>query len=152
MPSEDDARDRVAREGQHQAYERIFSREEMERFARGDIIPSWELGNLRYAFVAELDGEIIGVADLTDLDDGWMLVEPLYVLPGKQRAGVGRMLWQRCVDAGRFRKAPGLRVWVLERNEIGNAFFRKQGCKPVSKGELVLGEHREAAVGYEFSL
>lgn len=150
--TEDDARDYVAREAQRQAYGHIFSEAELEQFARGDISPSWELGNIRFIFVAELDGKIVGVADLTDLDDGWMLVEPMYVLPGQQRAGIGRMLWQRCVDAARSRKAPGLRVWVLKRNKIGNAFFTKMGCKPKSEGELVLGEHREEAIGYEFRL
>lgn len=150
--SEDNAREDVASEAQRQAYGHIFSQAELEQFARGDIEPSWELGNVRFIFVAELNGKIVGVADLTDLDDGWMLVEPMYVLPRQQRSGVGRMLWERCVEAARYRKAPGLRVWVLKRNEIGNAFFTKMGCKRKNEGELMLGEHREDAIGYEFPL
>ncbi|HVS07239.1 MAG TPA: GNAT family N-acetyltransferase [Candidatus Dormibacteraeota bacterium] len=151
MPEEDDARTHVSTEAQIQAYKHIYSAEELKRFAEGKIEPSWELGNLRYAFVAELDGQIVGLADLTDLDDGWMLVEPIYVLPGRQRSGTGTLLWNRCKDAARYRNASGLRVWALRRNEIANCFYRKQGCQPKYEGELVIDQHHEAAIGYEFA-
>lgn len=150
LPAENEARERVSTEAQRQAYKDIFTPAELERFARGDIVPSWELGNIRYAFVAEVGNEIIGVADLTDLRDGWMLVEPMYVLPDHQRSGVGTRLWKQCLKGAAYRKAFGLRVWALEKNQLANNFYIKQGCKPRYTGQLCVGEHCEPAIGYEF--
>lgn len=135
-----------------QAYGHIFNPGELEKFFAGDILPSWEQGNVRYIFVAEIDSEIVGVADLTDLDDGWMLVEPMYVVPGYQRSGIGTMLWRHCLKAAAYRKAPGVRVWALEKNQLANHFYVKQGCKPKYRGQLCVGEHCEPAIGYEFPL
>jgi GNAT superfamily N-acetyltransferase len=152
MPAEDDARTRVSTAAIKQAYADIFTPAELERFLAGDMVPSWEQGNLRHAFVAEIDREIVGVADLTELQDRWMLVEPMYVLPKLQRSGIGARLWNHCLRAASYREVPGVRVWALEKNRIANPFYIKQGCKAVSPGWLSVGEHREPAIGYEFRL
>jgi GNAT superfamily N-acetyltransferase len=152
MPAENEARERVSTEAQKQAYKDIFTSAELERFANGDAVPGWELGNLRYAFVAEIEGVIVGMADLTELRDHWMLVEPMYVRPDYQRSGIGTKLWTRCLKAAAHRKAPGVRVWALEKNQLANNFYVKQGCKPKHNGQLCVGEHCEPAIGYEFPL
>ncbi|HMD56860.1 MAG TPA: GNAT family N-acetyltransferase [Solirubrobacteraceae bacterium] len=60
------------------------------------------------AFVAELDGRLVGVAQALQRDRVWVLTL-LTVLPTAQSTGAGRALFERALDYGE-RAAPGLIV------------------------------------------
>jgi GNAT superfamily N-acetyltransferase len=139
----------------------IYTEEEMLRFEKeGELVPSWEQGKEKHRFVAMLDFHVAGLADQTQLSDGWRLVEPMHVLPKLWGCGIGKKLWQKCVEAAARVGAPGLRVWSLDRNEQANQFYRGRGCTPLDNGtltliahpELGITAHIEKATGYVYRL
>jgi GNAT superfamily N-acetyltransferase len=153
-PNDDPGRQFVAQLAMDAAYVRdygIYTPEEMVQYLRpGQLKPSWEQGKEDHFFVARLAFEVVGVADVCNLSDGWCLVEPMHVLPRLWGCGIGTLLWDRCVTTGRHEEAPGLRVWSLDKNARANKFYASRGCVPVTVGTLTLGAHVENVTGFEY--
>jgi GNAT superfamily N-acetyltransferase len=145
-PRDNPERKGVTSQAMDAAYVRlyhIYTAEEMNRFEKGEIKPSWPQGKEEHFFIAMLDYHVSGVADLTRLPDGWRLVEPMHVLPRFWGCGIGKKLWDACLRTAIREGAPGIRVWSLDKNLQANAFYRKRGCKPTDKGTLTLIAHPE---------
>jgi GNAT superfamily N-acetyltransferase len=163
-PNDDPGRRSVSQLAMDAGYVRdyaIYTAEEMVRYAKPDELkPSWEQGTVEHHLVAYLWGEVVGLADVTRLSDGWRLVEPMHVLPRLWECGIGTKLWDTCAAWARRASAPGLRVWSLDRNERANGFYRGRGCQPVGVGtltliahpELGIAAHTEPVTGYECRL
>lgn len=69
-------------------------------------------GALDISLVAEVDGEVVGHvafsrATVGDAAEGWYLLGPIAVLPGRQRAGVGTQLVEAGLAGLRSRGAAG---------------------------------------------
>lgn len=102
-------------------------------------------GALEISLVAEVDGEVVGHiafsrATVGEATEGWYLLGPIAVLPGRQRGGIGTQL----VDAGlaelRSRGAQGCAL-VGDPAFYGRFGFRHWGgltCRGVPD-EFVLG-------------
>jgi ribosomal protein S18 acetylase RimI-like enzyme len=90
-------------------------------------------------FVAEnAEGEVIGFAGAGEQvkeeypHDAELYL--IYVLPGYQRAGIGRRLFNAAAEKLILLGFTSLILWVLEQNEPSRNFYRKLGGKEV--GEL----------------
>ncbi len=80
--------------------------------------------------VAEHQGRLVGfVHAIPDADPSWgSLVDNLHVAHGHQRAGIGSALLRRAALDLRDRSAaPGVHLWVLERNTAAQRFYRALG-------------------------
>lgn len=91
-----------------------------------------------YAHVAEVDGEVIGVALWFLTFSTWegrngIHLEDLFVRPGHRGAGLGkallRTLAQICVERG----YPRLEWWVLRWNEPSIAFYDALDAQPMGE-------------------
>jgi GNAT superfamily N-acetyltransferase len=89
-----------------------------------------------FGHVAELDGEVVGIALWFLNFSTWdgvhgIYLEDLYVQPEHRGAGLGRALLtalaQECVDRGYTR----FQWWVLNWNEPSIGFYRKLGAVPM---------------------
>jgi GNAT superfamily N-acetyltransferase len=154
-PSDDKRRLAVTRLGWDSGYAGIFTDDEINLAFRDptQIVASWTEGTLAVGFVAEADGEMVGVADLMTLLDGDALVEPMHVVPDFQGIGVGTTLWDLCVDAARSLGVKVVWVWVLERNRGAVRFYEGRGAQRTDMaGSLRIGAHVEPAIRYRFNL
>jgi GNAT superfamily N-acetyltransferase len=96
--------------------------------------------------VVEIDGAPVGFATVLPRPDGEAELDGLFVLPERQRLGLGRALVAGAAELGR---AMGARVLHVVANEDANAFYRAVGfvqtgmaptaLKPAPKMELRLG-------------
>jgi GNAT superfamily N-acetyltransferase len=92
-------------------------------------------------WVAERDGEIVGVAAL---HDGWL--EQLYMLPAYQGMGIGSALLAKAMEAS----PEGLNLWAFQRNERARAFYERRGFVAVKFGDGSGNEEGEPDVRYEW--
>lgn len=82
--------------------------------------------NPRTSFVAEKDGEIIG--GILCGHDGWRgFIHHTAVAQSEQRSGVGALLVKAAMSALEREGIKKARLVAFEENEIGNAFWEKQG-------------------------
>jgi ribosomal protein S18 acetylase RimI-like enzyme len=96
------------------------------------------LGRLR-VWVAESEGQIVGYAAL-----GPGELEQLYVRPGYQGRGVGRLL----LDQAKALEPQGLELWVFQRNTRARSFYEAHGFRPVSFTDGSRNEAREPDARY----
>src|SRR5262245_38124523 len=105
-------------------------------------------------FVAELAGDVIGFAQYVRRSAEWMELTRIYVLPGRQRSGVGTGL----LDAGLVEfAAQGLKylaVHVERDNRNGRRFYERAGfaearelTQDVQGYVLALVEYRRSLLG-----
>jgi len=94
------------------------------------------------AFVAELEGRIVGYVLMKVLDAPQQellvarreaFIEDIAILKAHQGHGIGRQLFQACVEWAKAQGAVGLdlRVWDFNKNAI--AFYERLGMKTVSR-------------------
>ena len=101
--------------------------------AMGRLLPRTrdELEELvRYGFLAEIDGKIVGFAALEVYSKKLAEVRSLAVAPGHQRHGIGKRLVQACVDLARERNI--LEVMAITSSE---GFFQSCGFDFTLPGE-----------------
>jgi GNAT superfamily N-acetyltransferase len=60
-------------------------------------------------------------------------ISDLYVVPGRQRAGVGGHMLQESLAWFRVREVQRIEVRTLTSNPISNAFWAKQGFRPFAQ-------------------
>lgn len=81
--------------------------------------------------VAEVDGEVVGVASAGPLD-GRLVLWKLYVLPGHQGEGIGGALLDAVLAAARGRYAQ-LRLAYLDGNDSARRFYSRHGFVEVER-------------------
>lgn len=77
-------------------------------------------------FVAELDGEIVGVI-LSGHDGRRGFIHHMAVAESEQRRGLGGRLLEKALQALEAEGIGKVALVVFERNEKGNAFWEKHG-------------------------
>ncbi|WP_421726281.1 GNAT family N-acetyltransferase [Bauldia sp.] len=85
-----------------------------------------------------IDGEIIGIIAFRE---GW--IDQLYVLPGRQREGVGEKLLQVAKSTW-----PSLKLWTFQKNRAARDFYEKHGFAPEEMTDGSGNEEREPDVLY----
>lgn len=95
------------------------------------------LGSPRQAmFVAEIDGEVIGVVNLEAREDPdipvvvpmkWVQVMEIIVTQAHQRKGVGKALVRQAAQWAREKRCADLRLSVSEANTHAKDFYRALG-------------------------
>ena len=95
---------------------RIHTDDEIRTWIREVMVPSHEV------WVAEVEGEIVGLAALAG-----DLLGHLYVRPDAQRHGAGSALLEQVKSV----RPAGFRFWVFQRNENARAFYEARGCRLV---------------------
>jgi len=77
----------------------------------------------------------------------------IYVDPARMRSGVGAALLGHFSSELKTRGLHRFAVWVLKDNQIGRAFYAKQGGKlSAAEKEVVIGGQTLVEVSYEFEL
>lgn len=95
-------------------------------------VESWDLAE-RDVWVAEIDGAVVGFANLTPT---WL--DGLYVAPAAQRAGIGSTL----VDLAKAVRPDGFGLWVFEVNAPARAFYRRHGFLELERTDGSATEER----------
>jgi GNAT superfamily N-acetyltransferase len=103
-----------------------------------------------WAFVAAVDGEVVGIASggrarRQQLAGGEIYV--LYVLGEHQGRGIGRSLFDACHFELAQRGLSGTLVWVLASNPA-RAFYEHLGGKRAAEGSLEMAGTRLREIGY----
>jgi ribosomal protein S18 acetylase RimI-like enzyme len=148
------------------------------RAAYGGIVPHDYLANLSYAesqemwrrvvgesgenagcvFVAAEGGTLFGFSSgrvRTRFSQGLTeyrgVLETLYVLPPRQRAGAGRRLVGAVAEHLMERGVSSMLLWVLEENKAARRFYESLGGTLIGEGSLTLGgaELSEVAYGWK---
>lgn len=149
------ARAEVVRRGWEVAYRDIFSRAEIQGVFDGSLSLHGDWTARRTTsvgtLVAELEGQVIGIAGLGLMEPGVGELGALYVLPDQQGHGVGRRLWEAAVTALRQRGCTEMEVWTLARAAAWH-FYEARGCARMRGGLLRVGEHAEPVIGYRLWL
>jgi ribosomal protein S18 acetylase RimI-like enzyme len=96
------------------------------------------VGHLR-VWVAESEGLVVGYAAL-----GPGELEQLYVRPGYQGRGVGRLL----LDQAKALEPQGLALWVFQRNTRARTFYEGHGFQLISFTDGSRNEEREPDARY----
>jgi GNAT superfamily N-acetyltransferase len=89
---------------------------------------------------AEEAGGLVGIVAFRD---GW--IDQLYVLPGRQRAGVGSALLKLVMT-----RQPLLELWTFQRNAGARAFYEARGFQPVRFTDGRDNEEKEPDVLYRW--
>jgi len=99
------------------------------------------------AFVAETDGEAVGVAAI---EGDWL--NGLYVLPERWGSNVARSLHEAVVDAIRATGAASAHLWVLEANARARRFYERRGWRENGTTRVVPYPPNPIDVGYSRAL
>lgn len=87
----------------------------------------------RVAYLGFIDEVAIGyaLARFEDLHDGdeILVVSDIYVMPEAREIGVGELLLEALIDAGRARGAVGIDAFVLPGDRAAKNFFESHGMK-----------------------
>ena len=111
-----------------------------------------------YIFVAEEGGALLGFSSgrpRTRFSQGLKeykgVLETLYVLPCRQRAGTGKQLIGAVAGCLAESSVPSMLLWVFEENEIARSFYESLGGELVVEDSFELGgaELSEVAYGWK---
>lgn len=103
------------------AYVDFVAEEDMITIA--DRVRRWEGENVDGAFVAEVDGRVVGVVQVDDAGQ----LRGLYVEPAAQGAGLGAALHDFALAELAQRGASEATLWVFEGNGHARAFYERRG-------------------------
>lgn len=86
-------------------------------------------------FIALRDGEAVGCVALIRMDDGGYEVAKMTVSEDARGSGLGRMLMERCIAAGREAGAP--RLYLETNSSLGPALglYRAMGFRDLEPAE-----------------
>ncbi len=91
-------------------------------------------------FVAEAGGAPCGYVSVQPEVPGLYHLQKLYVLPGFQRAGVGRLLFRTALDYVRSRGNGPWRVELnVNRQNPAVGFYRRMGMRLLRSGDFPIG-------------
>ena len=94
----------------------------------------------RDAFVAEVDGRVVGYADAFEETPGLVELRRIYVEPTAQGRGVGRALLDAVVTAARARRAARIEAAVDVSNASAVAWYERNGFVRCGQGVFEVGE------------
>lgn len=103
------------------AYVDFVAEEDMITVA--ERVERWEGRGVDGAFVAEVDGRVVGVVQVDDED----ALRGLYVEPAAQGAGLGAELHDFALEELRRRGAEAATLWVFEANGHARGFYERRG-------------------------
>lgn len=98
------------------------------------------LGRLT-TWVADEDDVVLGFAA-----SGPGSLEHLYLLPDRQRQGIGSLLFRHVQE----RSPVGFTLHVFERNTAARAFYERHGCRVIATGDGSDNEEHEPDVTYRW--
>jgi putative acetyltransferase len=106
----------------------------------------WWVANIllphQQVWVAEVDGEIVGMVAVAD-----GFVQQLYILPGYQGLGIGSALLEKAIDL-----SPGdLELWAFQQNERARGFYERRGFVAVEFTDGANNEERTPDVRYRLA-
>lgn len=85
------------------------------------------------SFVAELDGEIIGISIYYDRYSTWkgkrLYLEDIVVTESKRGVGAGKLLFDKTVEEARNTDCTGMMWQVLDWNEPAINFYKKNNAR-----------------------
>ncbi len=96
------------------------------------------------AWVAELDGTVVGLMVLDHGRDGSGWIEQMYLDP----AWVGRGLGDRLMEVALRRLPGGVELWCFQANEAARRFYERHGFEAVEFTEGTGNEERAPDVRY----
>ncbi|CAN5472911.1 GNAT family N-acetyltransferase [soil metagenome] len=111
----------------------LHTPEEDRAFFRNHVFPAGEVWGID---VGEL-------AAIIAFRDGW--IDQLYVLPRRQRAGLGTALLQIAKAAN-----PALSLWTFQRNTGARRFYEKHGFVMIGENDGSGNEESEPDVLYRW--
>ena len=111
----------------------LHTREETVEWMRHHVLVRLQV------WVAESEGQVVGYAAL-----GPGELEQLFVRPGSQGQGVGRML----LEHAKTLEPGGIELWVFQRNTRARAFYEAHGFQPISFTDGARNEEREPDARY----
>ncbi|MCK6479622.1 MAG: GNAT family N-acetyltransferase, partial [Planctomycetes bacterium] len=156
VPGDAEGIARVQGDGWRAAYRGLLPDEILEAKGREpDAVERrrrWLSEERTFAFVAEKEGEVLGfVLGGRDRDGGSPFeaeVTALYVRPDLLRRRIGWRLMVHAAEAIRAAGWSSMRIWVLEGNSSGRAFYERLGGRLVGEKTGEIGGHRVAEVAY----
>jgi len=104
-------------------------------------------GSNRQAYVAETDGEAVGVAAI---EGDW--VNGFYVRPERWGSDVAPALHEAVLAAMRASGAAGAHLWVLEANARARRFYERRGWRENGTTRVVPYPPNPIDVGYSLEL
>jgi ribosomal protein S18 acetylase RimI-like enzyme len=151
---------RVRVETWRSAYTGIVPADHLERLSVERTVERWRQRlfiNPRpgsAVFVAEVNGEVVGIAICAADDEGEAADEGrvyvLYVLPDYQRRGIGRGLMRVCADHLLAQGMRSLSVWVLKQN-LYRRFYESLGGVLAGEKQVEIGDMMLPEVAYRWS-
>ena len=99
------------------------------------------------AFVADTDGEVVGVAAI---EGDWL--HGFYVLPERWGGAVASALHEAVLDAIRATGATSAHLWVLEANARARRFYERRGWRENGTTRVVPYPPNPLDVGYSRAL
>jgi len=116
----------------HTINARDYTKEQLDAWATGSVdLEAWNRSFLaNYTLVAEINGEIVGFANMDDT--GYL--DKLYVHKDFQRRGIATTLVRELEKGGR--KA-GITTFTTNASITAKPFFEKQGYKAVAENKVI---------------
>jgi putative acetyltransferase len=116
----------------HTINARDYTKEQLDAWATGSVdLEAWNRSFLaNYTLVAEINGEIVGYANMDDT--GYL--DKLYVHKDFQRRGIATTLVRELEKGGR--KA-GITTFTTNASITAKPFFEKQGYKAVAENKVI---------------
>lgn len=134
---------KLARETWPSAYGKILSPAQIDymlakMYNAGELLHQLSQGQT--FIIAEEDGHDVGFAGFSVLDSAMALykLHKLYVLPGQQGKGTGRLLLAEVIDNVQRAKGKKLQLNVNRHNKA-LYFYQKQGFVMVDSVDLAIG-------------
>ena len=144
-PNEAEALLRVQRDACVAGFPHIFPPDEYP-FPSDEVLERWKAFAGRI-FVAEDDGEIVGVAGIGDC---WL--NGFYVMPDHWGSGLALQLHDTAVAAIRESGCDQAHLWVLEENHRARRFYERHGWKLNEETRVVPYPPHPLDVGYTLDL
>ncbi|QDY90882.1 GNAT family N-acetyltransferase [Arthrobacter sp. UKPF54-2] len=103
------------------------------------VYSGWMDANPRKFFVAEQDGELVGMLNLLVFErmpkpgkpsSCWVYLGNVYVVPARRNAGIGAQLVQRAIEFSQGIKAVRM---VLSPSPASRSFYARLGFRPAAE-------------------
>jgi GNAT superfamily N-acetyltransferase len=144
-PDEAETLLRIQREAAVDAFAHVFPPDEYP-FPNDEVRAAWERVLADPAvevYVAERAGEVVGSVSV-----GYGYLRTLYVVPGRQGAGVGTTLHDHALERLRALGAKEAKLWTLEGNDGARRFYERRGWTLNGETRVVEFPPHPLDVGY----
>lgn len=151
-PDDREAIMQVNRLAWQQAYQDIFSADEMNRLFSGLIKQQGTWLDKRKdrlgTFLATENDKVLGFIGMASLkEDNAAEITSFYLLPDEQGKGIGKQLWDAALKHLQTAGYSAIWVWVLEK-AAAVQFYEGRGCIAKAEGIYSVAEHHEKTIGY----